>query len=129
MRAGSNGDAGAAGPWAGRGTEPGLRAAVKPGSRSKAPADRAAVGSGPNSEAYVCGETVCPDAINLARRAGSRTFKPKLSDTVPASPAGPRGTAFRMAAARLVGGRARREIPAPCAAAWLRFAWPRTPNA
>src|SRR5260370_2717199 len=127
MRAGSNGDAGAAGPWAGRGTEPGLRAAVKPGSRSKAPADRAAVGSGPNSEAYVCGETVCPDAINLARRAGSRTFKPELSDTVTASPAGPRGTPFRMAAARVVGGGAGREIPGPCAAQPPGFAGPQAP--
>src|SRR5260370_40357261 len=107
----SNADARGAGPSAAMRTEPGLQAAVKPSSRSQATADRAAVGSGPNSAAYVCGETVCPDAINLSRRAGARTLKPELSDTATAAPGGPRSTAFRMPAARVGGGGAGREVP------------------
>src|ERR1700726_1076197 len=122
-------DARGAGPSAAIRPEPVLHVAANPTCCSQATAARMPEGSGPNSAAYASGETVCPDAISLDRFAGSRTFSPKLSETVTASPAGPRWIAVRMAAARVGGGGAGCEIPGACADGLAEFEGPQATSA
>src|ERR1700694_4375013 len=105
----------AAGPSAAIRPDPAGHDVLKPKACSHATAARVAARSGPNWAAYDAGDTVCPEAISLARREGSRTFSPKLRETVIASPAGPRWTAFRMAVARVGGGGAGRDTAEACA--------------
>src|ERR1700686_4888373 len=93
-----------AGPSAAINPDPVCHEVVKPTLRSQATAAWTAAWSGPNAAAYVAGETIWPDAINFARRSGSLALSAKLSETVVPSPAGPRWTALRMAAARVGAG-------------------------